>query len=121
MSGKGTSSNPILRSLVRRLRKEGKELDAQIWVDLADRLNRSNRSRAELNVSQLNRNTDEGSIVVVPGKVLGSGRLDHPIKVAAFDFSARARRRIESVGGETLSIHELLDENPDGKNVKIME
>ncbi len=121
MSGKETPTNPILRDLIRRLRKEGKELDVQIWKDLAERLDSSNRSRAELNISQLNRNTDEGSTVVVPGKVLGSGRLDHPITVAAFDFSTRARRRIESVGGKTLSIHELLDESPDGENVQIME
>lgn len=121
MSKKGSPTNPILRGLVRRLRRKGKELEAKIWVDLADRLSRSNRSRSEVNVSRINRNTEEGEVVVVPGKILGAGKLDHPITVAAFNFSSGAERRIQEAGGKTLSIGELLDERPSGKNVKIME
>lgn len=121
MSGKKGPTNPILRGLIRRLRKLAKETGSDIWSDLAERLNRSNRSRSEVNVSQLNRHTEDGDTVVVPGKVLGSGNLDHSLTVAAFSFSGRARSRIRSVGGETLTIGELLDRNPEGKSVIIME
>lgn len=121
MSKTRVPSNPILRRLIRRLRAVGRREEAEVWADLADRLSRSNRSRAEVNVSQLNRYSDKGETVVVPGKVLGSGRLDFPVTVAAFDFSSRARSRIEEAGGEVLSIEGLLDRNPDGKEVRIME
>ncbi len=121
MSKGNRPTNPILRGLIRKLRKKSKELEVDIWDDLAERLNSSNRARAEVNISQLNRNTEEGETVVVPGKVLGSGKLDHSISVAAFNFSNRAQRRIQDAGGELLSIEQLLDKNPEGSNISIME
>lgn len=114
-------SNPALRGLIRRLRKVDKESECDIWGELADRLNHSNRSRAEVNIGQLNRHTGKGDTVAVPGKVLGSGRLNHPLSVAAFNFSDKARKKIEAAEGETLSIERLLDINPEGENVLLME
>lgn len=121
MSGNKGPTNPVLHGLIRRLRKLAKETGSEIWSDLAERLSRSNRKRAEVNISQLNRHTHDGDIVVVPGKVLGSGTLSHPLTASAFSFSSRARSRIRSEGGETLTIGELLDKNPEGKNVTIVE
>lgn len=121
MSKRNGPSNPVLRGLIRKLRKVGKEENVNIWIDLADRLSRSNRSRSEVNISQLNRHTQENDTLVVPGKVLGSGKLNHPVSVAAFSVSNRARERIQDAGGEVLSIQELLDEKPKGKNVTIIE
>ncbi len=96
-------------------------MDADIWMDLADRLARSNRSRAEVNLSRLDRYSEKNDTVLVPGKVLGSGNLSHSLSVAAFSFSDRARSRIQSAGGEILSVEELLERNPSGSNVSIME
>lgn len=121
MSGGKGPSNPILRGLIRKLRRKGREFDANIWLDLADRLARSNRKRTEVNLSQLDRYTEKGETAIVPGKVLGSGKLTHPLSVAAFNFSSRARRRIQKADGETLTITELLDKNPDGSNITIIE
>ncbi|KXA97490.1 50S ribosomal protein L18e [candidate division MSBL1 archaeon SCGC-AAA259I09] len=121
MSGGKGPSNPILRGLIRKLRRKGREFDANIWLDLADRLARSNRKRSEVNLSQLDRYTEKGETAIVPGKVLGSGKLTHPLSVAAFSFSSRARRRIQKADGETLTITELLDKNPDGSNMTIIE
>jgi large subunit ribosomal protein L18e len=59
--------------------------------------------------------------VVVPGKVLGAGNLDHPVSVAAFSFSAEAKSKISKAKGKCLSISELIEDNPKGSNVKIME
>ncbi len=111
----------MLRKLIRNLREKSKENEAQIWEDLADRLNKSNRSRAEVNLSRINRNTSDGETIVVPGKVLGSGKMEHSVTIAAFDFSNRAERRILNAGGEILSIEDLLEKKPEGSNVKIME
>lgn len=121
MTKKKGPTNPILRRLIRQLRKRGKEFGAKIWIDLADRLSKPNRARAEVNISQINRYTEKGDTIIVPGKVLGSGKLDHPISIAAFKFSRQAKRRIEDADGKTLSVEELLDENPEGENIKIME
>ncbi len=114
-------TNPLLRKLARKLRERGKKLDVMLWRELSERLLRPRRSRAEVNLSHLNRHTREGTTLVVPGKVLAAGKLGHPITVAAFRFSGPARRKIRAAGGKAISIRELLEQNPDGKNVVIME
>lgn len=114
-------TNPVLRRLVRQLRKRGKEQKARIWLDLAERLEGPRRSRVEVNLSQLNRYTAEGNTIVVPGKVLAAGKLGHALAVAAFKFSGAARRKIIAAGGKPLTIQQLLEQNPSGKNVKLME
>ena len=114
-------TNPALRRLARDLRAKGKELQVELWRDLAERLVQPRRARAEVNISTLNRHTKEGTTLVVPGKVLAAGRIGHPLTVAAFRFSAPASRKIRMAGGETLSIRKLLEQNPQGKNVVLME
>ena len=114
-------TNPVLRRLVRQLRKKGKEQKVSLWRDLAERLVQPRRARAEVNLSHLTRYSSEGTTVIVPGKVLGAGKLDHPISIAAFKFSGTARRKIVGAGGKVLTIQQLLEQNPSGKGVILME
>jgi large subunit ribosomal protein L18e len=51
---------------------------------------------------------------------LGAGIIDHPVKVAAFQFSEQARLKIGKAKGKCLSIEELMEKNPKGSNVKII-
>ncbi len=111
----------MLRRLVRQLREHGKKQKARIWLDLAERLDGPRRARAGVNLSQLNRYTAEGNTIVVSGKVLAAGRLSHPISVAAFKFSGPARRKIVAAGGKVLTIQQLVEQNPSGKGVRLME
>ena len=113
-------TNPVLRRLVRELRVKGKKEGVNLWADLAERLEKPRRIRAEVNLSQLNRHSGEGSTIVVPGKVLAAGRLDHPAVIAAFKFSGAAKRKILAAGGKALTIQQLLKQNPKGKHVKLM-
>ncbi len=115
------SQNPELLKLLRSLRKKAKENDAAIWRDVASSLSASKRRRVAVNLSRLNRYTKEKDVVVVPGKVLGSGRLEHPIIVAAFTFSSEARSKIIQAKGKCVPISKLLEDNPKGSNIKIME
>jgi len=115
------SRNPELLRLIRSLRKKAHENDAEIWRDVAEKLSSSRRRRATVNVSRLNRYTKEKDTVVVPGKVLGVGKLDHPLTVAAFAFSEQARAKISRAKGKCVSILELVKGNPKGSNVRIMK
>jgi len=113
-------TNPQVRKLLRLLREQGKKQKAKVWLEIAERLERPRRSRAEVNLSQINRYTEEGSTVAVPGKVLAAGGLDHPVKIAALMFSAAAKRKIIAAGGSVLTLRQLLDQNPSGKSVKLV-
>ena len=72
-----------------------------------------------MNVSRLNRHTKEGETVVVPGKVLGAGGINHPLVVAAFSFSELAKSKILKAKGKCLQIADIIDKNPKGTNVRI--
>ena len=72
-----------------------------------------------MNVSRLNRYTKKGETIVVPGKVLGAGGIDHPFVVAAFSFSELAKSKILKAKGKCLKIADLVDKNPKGTDVRI--
>ncbi|NJE12638.1 50S ribosomal protein L18e [Thermococcus sp. LS2] len=110
-----------LRRLIRYLRKKSNEEGVKIWKDIAWRLERPRRQRAEVNISKINRYTKDGDMVVVPGSVLGAGNLDHKVIVAAWKFSEKAREKIIKAGGEAITIEELIERNPKGSGVIIME
>ncbi len=121
MSKRTGPTNPLLNRLLRQLRKQGKEQKVRIWLELAERLEGPRRLRAEVNLSQLNRYAAAGNTIVVPGKVLAAGRLEYAITVGAFKFSGAAKRKIIAAGGEALAIPQLLERNPSGKGIKLME
>jgi len=114
------ATNPELIELIRFLRKQGTEKKADIWRDIAERLAKPRRRRTTVNLSRLNRYTQKNEVVAVPGKVLGAGEISHPITVAAFAFSERAKEKISTRKGKCLSFSDLVKENPKGSNVKII-
>jgi large subunit ribosomal protein L18e len=114
------ATNPELIALIRDLKKQSRESEAELWLAISESLSSSKRSRVAVNVSRLNRYTKDGETVVVPGKVLGAGKADHPLTVAAFSFSSVAKSKIQDSKGKCLSIRDLMKKNPTGKNVRLM-
>ncbi len=114
------TTNPELANLRQVLRKKSRENQAKIWGDLARRLCASRRRRTSVNVSCINRYAKQRETVVVPGKVLGAGKIDHSVRVAAFAFSDQARFKILKAKGKCLSIPDLVKKNPKGTGVKII-
>jgi len=109
-----------LIKLIRSLKKGSRENKARIWRDIADRLARSRSRSIAVNLSRINRYAKEGENIVVPGKVLGAGNIEHPISVAAFAFSERAQSKILRAKGKCLTIPQLMEKNPKGSGVKII-
>ena len=114
------TTNPELISLIRSLRKTAKENKAKIWREIAEDLSHSRKKRIAVNISKINRHTQKDENIVVPGKVLGAGKIDHPINVAAFAFSEQAQRKISDAKGKYMSIPQLMEKNPKGSHVKII-
>lgn len=113
-------TNLVLRKTIRELRRTAKQYEAPIWRYVAEKLGVPSKKRPAVNLSKINRYTREGDVVIVPGKVLASGILDHKVKIAAASFSSKALIKIREAGGEPLHILDLLRENPRGSNVKII-
>ncbi len=116
---KSRSTNPNLQRLITELARLTHSSSQAVWRDLAERLAKPRRNRAEVNVSRIARYTKEGDTVAVPGKVLGAGRISHAVTVAALAFSESAVRKITAAGGRCISLEELM--KGGAKGVKVME
>ena len=113
-------TDPNLVALIFDLKATNRENGAAIWRDIAKRLEKPKRNWAEINLSNLERNTKDGETILVPGKVLAAGSIDKQLTVAAYSFSEKALAEIEGAGGKGMTIRELMEENPKGSNVRIM-
>ena len=111
-------TNTHTQTLIAALVQAG--VQAPIWKRVAFELARSTRQRREVNLSRINRYTEQNETIIVPGKVLGSGVLEHPVTIAAFSFSVSARTAIEHAKGKTITIAELVKAKPKGQGVRII-
>ncbi len=108
-------SNYYVRSLIRNLWKTRR----RVWRMVSKKLSGPRSNRIEANIYRINKKTKENDVIVVPGKVLALGDLDHKLTIACLDCSKTARKKIEISGSKLLSIEELLEQNPEGKEVKV--
>ena len=111
-------TNYQLQMLLKEL--EPKIHHSRFWKRIAEDIQKPARQRREVNLYTIEQNAQDNEIIIVPGKVLSMGNLTKKVTVAALNFSAEAQRKIITAKGKTLSIRELLHQNPDGKKIKIL-
>ncbi len=88
------------------------------WKAVAKKLSAPTNSRVAVNVSKLERLGWER--VVVPGKVLGAGRLTKKVEVVAYSFSQSAEQKIKKAGGRAIPIEEEFSKNPEARGLKVV-
>ncbi len=112
--------NPIMKSLIVELLSKASQDNVPLWRRVALDLEKPTRQRRIVNLSRINRYAEENETVVVPGKVLGDGILDHKVTIAAFSFSQNALDKISKVNAKAISIQELMKADIKGKRVRII-
>jgi large subunit ribosomal protein L18e len=117
---KNTKTNVGLITLIGDLKAQTRSNGAPLWRDVALRLEKSRSNWAEPNLSRLSRHAADEDVILVPGKLLGSGDVEGKHTVAAYSFSTSARAKIEAAGGKVVSIRDLMNKNPEGKGVYIL-
>ncbi|HZD12401.1 MAG TPA: 50S ribosomal protein L18e [Candidatus Binatus sp.] len=113
-------TNPELLQTIGYLRSAGRKYQVPLWLTVANYLAKSRRSRIVLNLGQVSRHVKEGDIVVVPGKVLGSGDPNGKVTIAAYKFSPKAIVKVGKAGGRCIPLTRLIEENPQGTNVRLL-
>ncbi len=108
-------ANFYIRKLIRDLWKT----KLNIWKKLSRKLSGPRRNRIKANLYRINKKTNKNEVIVVPGKVLGLGELDHPLTIACLEYSKSVKKKIESSGSKIISIEDLLEQNPKGSGVKV--
>lgn len=66
------------------------------------------RKRNGVNLYKLNEHTKDGDNVIVPGKVLSVGSMDHKINVAAIEFSTQAKHGLKAANCKIVPIKEMV-------------
>ena len=102
------------------LRNAFRKNKAPIWRALQEELSGPRANRREINIGRLAEITKADEVVVVPGKVLGTGSLGHKLTVSAFSISQTAARKITDSGGKVVTFDDLIEKHPDGKGVRII-
>ena len=113
-------TNQYLNELITELKKKSSVDGVLFWKRIASDLEKPSRQRRVVNLSRINRNTKQGEIIVVPGKVLSDGELNHSITIAAWQFSKKALDKISEKKAKAISIHDLMKTNIKGKRVRII-
>jgi large subunit ribosomal protein L18e len=91
------------------------------WLEIAGALSGSTRTRIQINLDKIDKNSKAGEIIVIPGKVLSMGEITKKIKVVAFNFSENAKEKLKNAGCEVISIKDEIQKNKDAKGVKILK
>ncbi|UCH72383.1 MAG: 50S ribosomal protein L18e [Thermoplasmatales archaeon] len=113
-------TNPMLISLIQELKKKANENDAMIWKDVAKRLEKPLRNWPQINLEKIEKYTHKNETALIPGKVLSAGKLNKKISIAAWSFSEKSQEKIKKAGGKCMSIEELVKNNPEGKDIRIL-
>lgn len=110
----------LIQDNIWTLRRAFKKNKAPIWRALEQELSRPRRNRREVNIGTLAEKTDDGQVIVVPGKLLGSGEIGHKLTVCAITISESASKKIIAGGGTLVSLSRLVEQFPEGKGVRLI-
>ncbi|MFL6330836.1 MAG: 50S ribosomal protein L18e [Nitrososphaeraceae archaeon] len=113
-------ANTLVYNTIWTLRRAFKKNKAPIWRLLENELSGPRSNRREVNVRELANVTKSNEVVIVPGKVLGTGAIGHRLTVCTFSISEIAARKIIGSGGKIITLDDLVQNHPDGTGVRII-
>ncbi|HII17350.1 TPA: 50S ribosomal protein L18e [Candidatus Woesearchaeota archaeon] len=120
MSTRTGPTNAELQELIHGLKKQSAVHKVSLWKRVATDLEKPTRRRRVVNLSRINRFTEDGETIVIPGKVLGAGDLQRKLRIAAYQFSTDAKEKILASGSTIITLEELAKESPKGKKIRII-
>ncbi|MDA0756172.1 MAG: 50S ribosomal protein L18e [Crenarchaeota archaeon] len=107
-------------NMLKTLKKASKENDAPIWAKVAEYIQKSRSNQKTVNLTRINKTTEDGNAIVITGKILGTGNISHKVSVSSVSISNSAAKKIIESGGEVLEFSEMIEKYPTGKGVKII-
>jgi len=113
-------TNAVVLNMAKELKEASKKNKAPIWSRLAELALKPSSARRTINISKIDKLTKNGDVIIVPGKVLGTGGMSHKITLCSFSISNSGAQKILQQGGNILSYSELIKNHPTGKGVTII-
>ena len=91
------------------------------WKEVVGIIVGSRKNWVKINLDKIDEKSQEGGVIVVPGKVLSQGEVNKKLKIAALGFSEKAKEKLLNAGCEVSTILEEIKKNPEAKGVKIIK
>lgn len=107
-------TNSILVKLIEDCNKLAAK--SKFWKKITKELSKSTKRMPEVNLLKLNKVTKPKEAIIIPGKLLGLGELNHDLTIYAFKYSESVKEKIKNL----YSIQDLIKKNPQGKGVRII-
>jgi len=105
---------------VSELKRASRKNNAPIWSSIAKSMSKSVSLKKIVNIKKINDFSKASNIIVVPGKVLGTGNISHKITLCSFSISNSAAKKIIESGGQILKFNQLIEKYPSGNGIKII-
>lgn len=91
------------------------------WLEVAHLISTPRRKQVSLNLKEIDENSKDNQIVIVPGKVLGDGKIEKKIKIVALNFSESAKIKLKKDKIDFSDIKSEILKNPEAKNIHILK
>ncbi len=114
------ASNPMVKETLMKLAEISREGNVVFWRPIIEAISSPNSRRPVVNVGKISRFTKVNDVVLVPGKVLGDGVIDHPVTVGALAASRSACEKVRAAGGSLLPLIEFAERYRDGSKVIVI-
>lgn len=92
----------------------------EAWIKICQDLLLPKRKRINVNLEKINKESKDGDIIVVPGKVLSQGEINKKIKLIALDYSENAKEKLSKAKIDYSDIINEIKKNAKMQGVKIL-
>ena len=106
--------------MVKQLKVASAKNKAPIWSKLAQFALKPKSAKRVVNLTKINDLTKDNDVVIVPGKILATGKIDHKITLSSFSISNSAAKKVIESGGKILSFPEIIEKFPNGNGVQVI-
>jgi large subunit ribosomal protein L18e len=111
--------NEKLQELISSLKKQSIEHKTGLWKRVALELERPTRFHRVVNLSKIEKYTNDNDVVIVPGKLLSGGELTKKVIIIAYNYSQKTADKVNGKA-QIISIEEGLKKYPTAKDIKII-
>ncbi len=98
-----------IKILIENLEKTDKKAkNARLVARIIKVASLPKRRRVSVNLEKLNELAKPGENILVPGKILGTGKVEKAFGVAAIEFSESSTKKLREAGCTIMSVEEML-------------
>ncbi len=91
------------------------------WMKIAQIVSNSTRKYASINLSDIEKETKIGDTILIPGKILSSGKLSKKVRICALSISSHALDKLKETKSEFFTILEEMKKNPKAEGIKLLQ